>query len=46
MAKYGIRFHTYEKVLNPDDLQELFRPIVEGPNSPTQRLSYLLDIIL
>ena len=34
----------YINVYRPEDLT--FRPIVGGPNSPTQRLSELLDLIL
>ena len=34
----------YIKVFQPSDLK--FRPIVGGPNCPTQRLSHFLDIIL
>ena len=34
----------YIQIFQPSDLK--FRPIVGGPNNPTQRLSHLLDLIL
>ena len=34
----------YIQIFQPSDLK--FRPIVGGPNNPTQRLSHLLDLII
>lgn len=36
--------NAYITCIKPDDLK--FRPIVGGPNAPTQRLSHLMDILL
>ena len=46
LIKEAINKQNSEYVICPDPEDLSFRPIVGGPNAPTQRLSNLLDVLL
>ncbi|XP_062602971.1 uncharacterized protein LOC134264726 [Saccostrea cucullata] len=46
IIKEAIKNQNKEYIICPDPVDLSFRPIVGGPNAPTQRISQLLDILL